>query len=418
MKFIVTSQNRKKVEAVEKVLLSIFGTHDDFVVEGYNAPSGVSDQPLTLEETKRGAINRIFNCPCQAEFYVSIESGVEREFDTFYSFTFAAVCDATQEPRVFGFGTSTRFPVPDYVAAGLEAGKTLGEINHSSEGLIANVTNNKMKRTDLIAEAVAVALCPIGFYPTIIPENVPKYLMRFQEDMYFIEWNQLTSQFLQLDFDLKESAGTDVPSFVPSVTPESSEVELKDVVHVLLWRPEYDMSVLGKLLHENTYIMTPRQHHSAIAAYLIKNQHFGFKNITLIKQTYLPVRNSQNECVLKSQSEVMTAFAGDGSILETLKKSGAIKAMRATSTKRVLVQTTAEFNPSLLNKMKTHAIVKCGGMYCFTMDAFDAASNVELEYYTRTQTATVIGDELEETKEVEVTVFEKHLDTVKLTEKV
>ena len=68
--------------------------------------------------------------------------------------------------------------------------------------------------------------------------------------------------------------------------------------------------------------------------------------------------------------------------------------------------------------MKSHEIAKCGGMYCFSMDAFESAANVELEYYTRTQTVTVFADDAERKAEVEVTIFERHLDALKLSEKV
>ena len=84
LEFVVTSTNQKKIEATRRVLESVLEGVAKFTVKGCQAASGVSDQPLSAEETKRGAVNRIFNAKCEADFIVSIESGVEREFLQFF----------------------------------------------------------------------------------------------------------------------------------------------------------------------------------------------------------------------------------------------------------------------------------------------------------------------------------------------
>ncbi|MCQ6508018.1 DUF84 family protein, partial [Vibrio parahaemolyticus] len=51
-----------------------------FEFVGIRVPSEVADQPMTKEETHRGALNRFKNAKLEmqtAEFYVGLESGIE-----------------------------------------------------------------------------------------------------------------------------------------------------------------------------------------------------------------------------------------------------------------------------------------------------------------------------------------------------
>lgn len=59
----VASKNPVKIEAVKEVLHS-YPNLANYGVVGIETPSGVSEQPKSLEETVRGAINRskaVFN---------------------------------------------------------------------------------------------------------------------------------------------------------------------------------------------------------------------------------------------------------------------------------------------------------------------------------------------------------------------
>lgn len=55
---IVASTNPVKINSVEMGLSRMF-PEVVFKVEGVSAPSNVSDQPMSEEETLRGAINRV-----------------------------------------------------------------------------------------------------------------------------------------------------------------------------------------------------------------------------------------------------------------------------------------------------------------------------------------------------------------------
>lgn len=366
LEFVVTSTNQKKIEATRRVLESVLEGVAKFTVKGCGAPSGVSDQPLSAEETKRGAVKRIFNVKCEADFIVSIESGVEREFDTFYAFTFAAISNKSRTR--FGFGTSAKFQVPDHVAFGLESGKTLGEINHSPEGLIANVTGDRMKRTDLIAQSVMVALSFFHFYPTPIPAGVPDELLMFVDSLSPREKNTLASQLLQLEFE--------APVASPISNIPISPLKIEDVfrrmaidlvaqvmmeagrVAVLLFAGKPDFTPF-ELCNGKTYlefqltriskmqkvegrvpvvIVTNEVNHSSIAAFLIEHGNFGLPSVTLVKQISLPVRTESGTFILRSKYEVGSEQVGNGYIFDLLRKTGTLAKLEKLGVDFIFVQ--------------------------------------------------------------------------------
>lgn len=61
----------------------------------------------------------------------------------------------------------------------IEDGVSLKEINRKEDGLIASATVSLMMRSDLIVEAVFVALIPYHFFPVPFPENAPKELLKY-----------------------------------------------------------------------------------------------------------------------------------------------------------------------------------------------------------------------------------------------
>src|SRR5690606_21197126 len=77
MKIVVASENPVKLKAVESGFRAFFEGGE---VEGIQASSGVSNQPLTEEETLEGARNRVMEARrliTDAEFWVGIEGGIQ-----------------------------------------------------------------------------------------------------------------------------------------------------------------------------------------------------------------------------------------------------------------------------------------------------------------------------------------------------
>ena len=78
-KVIVASTNPVKINATEIGFAKIF-PGETFNVSGVSAPSGVPDQPMSDNETLKGAINRVENVSKlepSADYWVGIEGGLQ-----------------------------------------------------------------------------------------------------------------------------------------------------------------------------------------------------------------------------------------------------------------------------------------------------------------------------------------------------
>lgn len=74
MKIIVGSKNPNKVDAVREVFAELFP--NDLEVIGIEVSSDISDQPLSMSETIRGAVNRAKNAFVDCDMSVGIEGGL------------------------------------------------------------------------------------------------------------------------------------------------------------------------------------------------------------------------------------------------------------------------------------------------------------------------------------------------------
>jgi non-canonical (house-cleaning) NTP pyrophosphatase len=79
IKIVVGSKNPVKISAAQTAICDVLSLKEVECV-GINAPSSVAEQPMTTEETKRGAVNRIQYCQqhIRADFYIAIEGGVDQ----------------------------------------------------------------------------------------------------------------------------------------------------------------------------------------------------------------------------------------------------------------------------------------------------------------------------------------------------
>ena len=71
----IGTKNRPKIEALED-LLKDYPILKDYKVKAVNASSEVAEQPLSLDETIQGAINRAKNSFRDCDYSVGIESGL------------------------------------------------------------------------------------------------------------------------------------------------------------------------------------------------------------------------------------------------------------------------------------------------------------------------------------------------------
>ena len=123
LKVVVASTNPVKVKACEQAFVATFSSHQ-INVTGHSTESGVSEQPMSLLETKQGAINRLANCQSEfeADYYVSYEGGVD-SLDGIFS-TFAIIC--ISDGQRVQTGRTANLPLPKQIQEALEQGAELG----------------------------------------------------------------------------------------------------------------------------------------------------------------------------------------------------------------------------------------------------------------------------------------------------
>ncbi len=121
-KIIIASQNPAKVNAVRSAFSTLFPDQEwEFI--GVSVPSEVADQPMSDEETKQGALNRVRNAKQRhpgAEYYVGLEAGIEENK------TFAWMIVELDQQR--GESRSACLMLPPLVLERLRQAKELGDV--------------------------------------------------------------------------------------------------------------------------------------------------------------------------------------------------------------------------------------------------------------------------------------------------
>lgn len=167
-KIIVASRNPVKINAALSGFKKMF-PNEMFEIEGVSVASGVGDQPMSDEETIRGARTRVENACAQyadADFWVGIEGGVEDAHNEMQAFAWIVI--KSKDGNV-GRGRTGVFLLPPQVAHLVRQGKELGEaddivfgrINSKQEnGAVGLLTDNIMHREKYYTDTVVLALIP------------------------------------------------------------------------------------------------------------------------------------------------------------------------------------------------------------------------------------------------------------------
>lgn len=168
MTIIVGSTNDVKVGAVRD-LVAEYGFLGAADVRGMNVPSGVADQPMSLEETIRGAMNRAKACFGGSGLSVGIESGLVLVPHTKTGYMDVTAC-VIFDGRAHHLGLSSLFECPkdvtDMIMAG---GVNMAEAFHrcgytsnprlgSAEGAIGILTKGRVTRKDYTLQALRMAI--------------------------------------------------------------------------------------------------------------------------------------------------------------------------------------------------------------------------------------------------------------------
>lgn len=164
---VIASNNPVKIQATLNGFRRMF-PNEEFEVTSVSVSSGVSDQPLSDEETLKGAVNRAQNAAevkPQADYWVGIEGGVEADRGEMGAFAWVAV----KSSELMGKGRTGTFFLPEAVADLIRQGEELGraddmvfnrENSKQEEGAIGLLTDSVIDRTSLYEHAVVLALVP------------------------------------------------------------------------------------------------------------------------------------------------------------------------------------------------------------------------------------------------------------------
>ena len=175
MKVYIASENPVKIEATREGFQAVF-PGQDFSCQGFSVPSGVPDQPMSDEETYRGAANRAKFLQTRypnADYWVGIEGGTCPANPTTEAFAWIVVRNARQT----GQARSASFPLPPDVVRLLDMGIELGLANDKvfsqygsklKGGAVGSLTNGAVSRTDLYVQPVKLALIPF-IHPQLFP---------------------------------------------------------------------------------------------------------------------------------------------------------------------------------------------------------------------------------------------------------
>ncbi len=186
IKVAVGSANPVKINAAKNAFSKVFNTQegvqeadsvslvssvaDIVTVESVSVGSGVADQPMSIEETRQGAENRVMAMKelVQADYYIAYEGGVDVFEDG--PKTFAIICISDANRTVFG--QSACLPLPLRIYEALLNGEELGSamdnafdtINIKQKGgAIGQLTRGLESRQSIYTSATILSLSPFVF---------------------------------------------------------------------------------------------------------------------------------------------------------------------------------------------------------------------------------------------------------------
>jgi non-canonical (house-cleaning) NTP pyrophosphatase len=168
MKIILTSTNKAKIEATEKVVKKLFLNAN---VESMDVETGVSKTPTTDDEGIEGAINRInsaIKIDDRADVYVGLEGIITK--NKYGTFICGWAVVKTKDKKE-AFGCSAKVKLPSFIADTIEDFKELStevKNNYPSElieqmpilGSNGIITNKLYTRVDEFEDAL---LCAFGY---------------------------------------------------------------------------------------------------------------------------------------------------------------------------------------------------------------------------------------------------------------
>jgi inosine/xanthosine triphosphatase len=172
MKIAVGSKNQAKLDAVREILQD-YSHLKDAELGGVDVHSGVSNQPKSLEETLRGAMNRAKAAHADCDYSIGIESGlmdVPYTKSGYMDVCAVAIYDGNEHH--LGLSSGWEFPDPEVtnlmVRDGLDMSEAVNKAGMvddpavgSKQGAIGILTRGRLDRKELTKQALRTALIHI-----------------------------------------------------------------------------------------------------------------------------------------------------------------------------------------------------------------------------------------------------------------
>eukprot|EP01080_Neovahlkampfia_damariscottae_P005094 gene5094-8693_t len=170
MKIIVGSLNPVKINCAKNAFEKYF---KDIECQGIAVKSGVSDQPITQDETFDGAKNRataLFELNkkenLNGDYFIGIEGGAFKYYEKW--FELGCFCIIDKEGKV-AYGCSPMFELPNSIGEKLLNGTELGELvddltgqknSKQAGGAVAYFSKNILTRQSLYESGLVSAILP------------------------------------------------------------------------------------------------------------------------------------------------------------------------------------------------------------------------------------------------------------------
>ena len=168
MKIIVTSHNPVKIGAVRQAFESRF-PGQAFELIPISVDSGVSDQPMSDDETRQGARNRVKKAQvalAEADYWVGLEGGLDVFDDLLMAFAWMVIANADDR---MSETRSVTLPLPPEIQSLVLGGMELGEANDrvfttmnskQGGGAFGLLTDGLMTRESVYTQTLILALIP------------------------------------------------------------------------------------------------------------------------------------------------------------------------------------------------------------------------------------------------------------------
>lgn len=168
MRINVGTDNQAKIEAVKEIIKD-YPMFAGAEVQGVEVSSGVSKQPMSLEEIINGAKNRARNSFDNCVYSVGIESGLMPAVQTKTGYVNMCAC-VIYDGEHYHPGFSPAFEYPKMIIkkvieenlsveeAAFDCGLTKDKKVGSSEGMISIFTKGRMNRKKYTQQAIQMAL--------------------------------------------------------------------------------------------------------------------------------------------------------------------------------------------------------------------------------------------------------------------